>query len=150
MSRLKSFAWIAVPLIVAGGALAFAHQGTSGHGGPMCGHDAEMHLDHVDAMLTRIKVSDAQKTQAEGILKNAFEDLASTRDAHHDAFGELHQLLLAPSVDRARIEVLRARQIQALDEASKRVAGEFADAAEVLSPEQRAALAAEMRRMHGG
>jgi len=37
-----------------------------------------------------------------------------------------------------------------LDEASKRMVTAITDAAEVLSPEQRAALAEQMRKHHGG
>jgi Spy/CpxP family protein refolding chaperone len=150
MSRIKWVAWIAVPLVVAGGALAFAHQGAWNHG-PMGGHhQLEMHMEHLDAVLTRIHVPDDQKSQVEGILKGAFSDWENLHEAHSVAFGRIHELLLAPSVDRAQIETLRAEQIRLLDEASKRFVTAFGDAAELLTPEQRAALAAEMRKMHGG
>ncbi|HET9865572.1 MAG TPA: periplasmic heavy metal sensor [Steroidobacteraceae bacterium] len=151
MSRFKRIAWIAVPLVIAGGALAYAHQGAWNHG-PMGhgGHQVEMHMDHLDAVLTRIHVPDDQKAQVEGILKGAFTDWTSLHETHSAAFGRMHELLLAPSVDRAQIEALRVEQVRLLDEASKRLVAAFGDAAELLSPEQRAALAAEMRRMHGG
>ena len=46
-------------------------------------------------------------------------------------------LLTQPSVDRAAIEAFRAEQIALADAASKRIAQALADAAEVLTPEQR-------------
>lgn len=150
MSRFKLATLIAIPLLAIGGAIAYAHQGGGMHHGPMTAHNMEMHLDHVDAMLAKIGASDAQKSQVEGILKGAFADLESTQKAHHDAMGKAHEMLLAPSVDRAQIEALRADQLRSLDEVSKRLLTAFEDAAEVLSPEQRAALAAEVRKHHGG
>ena len=113
-------------------------------------HRMEMHLEHLDAMLTKVGASQVQKTQVEGILKGAFTELGSAHDAHDAALGKFHELLLAPSVDRAQMETLRADTVRSMDEASKRLIAAFGDAAEVLSPEQRAALAQEVRKHHGG
>ena len=52
------------------------------------------------------------------------------------------------SYDRARLETVRADQIRLADEASQRFVQGIADAAEVLTPEQRAALVARMQRHH--
>ena len=151
MSRMKLATLIAIPLVAIGGAIAYAHQGHMGHGGMMMGdRNVEMHLDHMNAMLTKIGASDAQKAQVEGILKGAFTDLENTHDAHFADLGRFHELLLAPSVDREKIEALRAGHIRSMDEASRRLVTSFEDAAEVLSPEQRTALAAEVRQHHGG
>ena len=46
-------------------------------------------------------------------------------------------------IDRAQMESLRTEQLRSLDEASKRLVTAFGDAAEVLSPEQRAAALTE-------
>jgi protein CpxP len=148
MSRFKLAALIAIPLIAIGGALAYAHQERGHHGSG--GHRAEMHLAHMQAMLGKIGASDAQKSQVEGILEGAFAEMESAHQAHFAALGRFHELLLAPSIDRAQMESLRTEQLRSLDEASKRLVTAFGDAAEVLSPEQRAALAQEAHKHHGG
>jgi len=149
MSRIKLATLIAIPLVAIGGALAYAHTGGMHHG-PMTEQNMEMHLDHMSAMLAKIGASDTQKSQVEGILKGAFTDLQAMQQSHHDALGKAHELLLGPAVDRARIEAIRVEQIRSFDDASKRMTTAFEDAADVLSPEQRAALAAEVRKHHGG
>jgi periplasmic protein CpxP/Spy len=49
--------------------------------------------------------------------------------------------LTAPTIDRSAIERLRAEKIGLAETASKRIAQGLADAAEVLSPEQRRKVA---------
>jgi protein CpxP len=153
MSRFKLAALVAIPLIAIGAGLTYAQQAGMHHGamgGMMSGPGIEMHLDHVQAMLGRIGASDAQKSQIDGILKAALGEMKGVHEAHFAAHRQFHDLLLAPSVDRQKLEALRASQIEALDEASKRFVSALEDAAEVLSPEQRAALAREIDAHHGG
>ena len=147
--RLAVAAITAALLAIVGGTLAYAHSG-SGHHGLMSGGGAEDHLEHMQAMLTKIGASDAQKSQIEGLLKPAFEEMKAAHEAHSAAFEQFHEAITAPSIDRAKIEALRADQLKSLDEASKRMVTAITDAAEVLSPDQRAALAAEIRKHHGG
>jgi Spy/CpxP family protein refolding chaperone len=135
-------------IAIAGGALAFAHSGDMHHG-PMSGN-SEQHLEHVQAMLTKIGASDAQKSQIAGILKPAFAEMAAARDAHSAAFRQFHEAITAPSIDRARLESLRAEQLKSLDEASKRLVTAISDAAEVLTPDQRAAIAKQIEEHHRG
>jgi Spy/CpxP family protein refolding chaperone len=146
--RVGLIAIAATLVAIAGGTLAFAHSG-GGHHGPMAGN-SEQHLEHMQAMLTKIGASDAQKSQIEGILKPAFDDMKATREAHFAAFKQFHEAMGAPSIDRARLESLRAAQVKSLDEASKRLVTAIGDAAEVLSPEQRAALIQQFEKRHGG
>ena len=147
--RLKIAGYAAAALVAVGGALAFAHQG-GGHGGHMGKQSAEMHLDHLAAVLTKVGASETQKSQIAELMRPAFAEMKSVHDAHSAAFGQFHELLFAPSLDRGKMESLRAEQIRSFDEATRRVTSAFADAAEVLSPDQRRALAEEIRRHHGG
>ena len=147
--RLAVVAIAASMLAIVGGTLAYAHSG-GGHHGPMSGRGSEDHLEHMQAMLTKIGASDAQKSQIEGLLKPAFEEMKTAHDAHSAAFEQFHEAITASSIDRARIESLRAGQLKSLDEASKRMVTAITDAAETLSAEQRAALAEQVRKHHGG
>jgi Spy/CpxP family protein refolding chaperone len=151
-ARRRRFGLIAIAasiVAIAGGTLAFAHSG-GGHHGPMSGRSAEDHLEHVQAMLTKAGATDAQKSQIEGILKPALDDLKAAHESHSAAFKQFHEAMMAPSIDRARLESLRAEQIKSLDEASKRLVTAIGDAAEVLSPDQRAALARQIEAHHRG
>ena len=148
--RRLTIAAIAASLVaIVGGTLAYAHSGGSHHG-HMAGHGTKDHLEHMQAMLTKIGANDAQKAQIERILEPAFDAMKAAHDSHSAAFRQFHDEITAPSIDRARIETLRAAQLKSLDEASKRLVTAISDAAEVLSPDQRAALAEQMKKHHGG
>jgi len=144
--RVGLFAIAASLIAIAGGAIAYAHSG-GGHHGPMAGNK---HLEHMQAMLTKIGASDAQKSQIEGILKPAFDEMKAAHESHSAAFKQFHEAITAPSIDRARLESLRADQLKSLDQASKRLVTAISDAAEVLTPEQRAALAKQIEVHHRG
>ena len=149
ITRYKPVVLFALPVLLAVAALAYAHQGGIHHG-PDDSRHVDMHLTHMAALLDKIDASDSQKSQIDGLLRSAFTDLKAAKDQHHAAFGQFHELLFAPGIDRPRIEALRAQQVEALDEVSRNFVKAFADAAEVLSPDQRTALARQIRAHHGG
>jgi Spy/CpxP family protein refolding chaperone len=144
--RVGLIAVAASVVAIAAGALAYAHSG-GGHHGRMSSNP-ERHLEHLNAMLTKAGASEAQKKQIEGILRPAFGEMKAAKETHSAAFRQFHESILASSIDRARLETLRADEIKSLDEASKRVVTAITDAAEVLSPEQRAEFAKQIQEHH--
>jgi protein CpxP len=89
-----------------------------------------------------------QQAQVSSILQSAARDVRALKDQHTSAHKQLHDILSAQTIDRARLETVRADQIRLADEASQRFVQGIADAAEVLTPEQRAALVARIDRHH--
>jgi Spy/CpxP family protein refolding chaperone len=74
------------------------------------------------------------------IAKAALKDLLPVREKMLTARKQARELLTADKVDRAALEKLRADQIATHEAASKRLVQALADAAEVLTPEQRKKL----------
>src|SRR5262249_48539932 len=81
-----------------------------------------------------------QQQKLEAIVKSAVTDLAPMRDKVRTTHQRVRELLTAPTVDRAAIEKLRAEQVATMDTLSKRIAQAAADAADVLTPDQRRKL----------
>lgn len=151
---LRRAAVAGVLVVVAGAGLAtLAHGHGRWHrgGGLMGGPVDPARLDeHVDRMLKHVAVevdaTEAQKQALAPIAKAAARDLLPLRERFRDGRRQAIALLSAPTVDRAAIETLRATQLALADEASRRIAQALADAADVLTPEQRMKLAERAAR----
>ena len=103
---------------------------------------------HVKSVLSEVDATPEQEAQVTSILQGAARDVYALKEQHVSAHKQLHEILSAETIDRARLETVRADQIRLADEASQRFVSGLADAAEVLTPEQRAALVARMERHH--
>ena len=101
-----------------------------------------MAMSHVTQMLDAVGASDDQKTKIGAILHAGFEPMAKMHEDMEGTHKALHQILAAPTVDRAALEQLRAAEVARIDSASRAATGAMADAAEVLRPDQRAKLVA--------
>jgi Spy/CpxP family protein refolding chaperone len=113
-----------------------------GHGGHGFGEGRlERMLGSVDATADQEKKIWAIVDGARGEIRPIMRDFRDTR-------GQLATLLSAPTIDRAAVEKLRAERVAAADQASKKLTDAMVNAAEVLTPEQRAKLAERFKERH--
>lgn len=143
-----SFAGFAAAQAPAGPAPG-GHGAHAGRGGPGMERMAERGIDR---MLKEVDGTPEQKAKLTQLAQAAQKDLQPLREQMQAARKKGMELLAAPTVDRAALEKLRAEQTQLMDTLSKRMLSHMADAAEVLTPAQRAKLAEKMksRGEHGG
>ena len=87
-----------------------------------------------------------QKDKLTAIAKSAAHDLAPLRGNMKSVRQQVLDLMNADKVDRAAIENLRAEQLALMDTISKRLTQALADAADVLTVEQRKKLAERAQR----
>jgi protein CpxP len=101
--------------------------------------------EHADRMVRHLAVevdaTSEQQEQLRGVVKAAVKDLLPMRDKVRALHQRGRELLLAPTVDRAAIESLRVEHMALADAFSKRVSQALADAASILTPEQRRKVA---------
>lgn len=95
-----------------------------------------------------------QKDRLVAIATAALADLRPLREQMRESRRRGLELLATPVIDRRALEQLRATQVQLADAKSRRTVQAMADAAEVLTPEQRLKVAERLkqrvdRRRHG-
>ncbi len=78
-----------------------------------------------------------QQDKLQAIVREAIKDLLPMRQNMRAARATARDLLTQQTIDRAAIEKFRTDQIAIHDAASKRLVAAVADAADVLTPEQR-------------
>jgi Spy/CpxP family protein refolding chaperone len=124
----------------------FGHFGP-GWGGPFAGGpiDPAWIEARLGRMIRHLAVElDAtaeQQQKLQAIVTAAAKDVLPVREKMWAARRQTRELLTQTTVDRAALEKLRAEQIATADATSKRVLQAVADAAEVLTPDQRKKLA---------
>jgi protein CpxP len=87
-----------------------------------------------------------QKERLVAIASAAMADLRPLRDEGRQARLRSLDLLAAPVIDKAALEEQRAAQIRAADARSRRTMQAMAQAAEVLTPEQRVKVVARIKQ----
>lgn len=126
--------------LVSGAAQAQRH---SGMGGPSMG---AMMGGHVEHMLDLVDATDAQRAQIKAIMDTARSELKT----QHETLRSLHEqgltLFAATNVDAAAIEAQRQKGSAVHEQISRRMSQAMIDVARVLTPEQRAKLAAKLKQ----
>jgi protein CpxP len=113
--------------------------------GPMGMDHAGLHAmiqAHLARMLAAAQASPEQKARIHEILMGAMHQIGPLHQKLAASHQDLHRILTASTVDRSALEQLRAQDMADADQASRVLVQALADAAEVLTPTQRAKLAA--------
>jgi Spy/CpxP family protein refolding chaperone len=132
----------AVVVAIGVGAGAFARGDGPGHfGGKFMRGFMEYRMEQV---LTDIGASAEQKDKIKTLFKTTMEEVRPERGERRQMREEAIKLIEAPTIDRNAIEALRAKHVAEIDAKSRTIAKAVADAAELLTPEQRKKLVEEM------
>jgi len=91
-------------------------------------------------VLSRVDATPEQKTRIQAIVQDAIKDLSQVREQHMKNRQAFMDTLSQPTVDRAALKQIRQSEMQLAESASDRFVTAIADAAEVLTPEQRGKL----------
>jgi Spy/CpxP family protein refolding chaperone len=102
----------------------------------------------IDFVLSRVDASDDQKAQIKAIVGSAIVELFPLVDQHKTNREAFVVELSNPTIDRDALEQLRQNGLGMADQASTRLVSTIADAAEVLTPEQRNELIELARKFH--
>ena len=121
----------------------FRHFGGHHDRGPVDPAEAKEHAARMAGHLAwAVDATDAQKQQLTQIAQAMVNDLLPAHEKMRSARGKIANLLRAPKTDRAALEAMRTEHVALADDVSKRIAQGMADAADVLTPQQRSKLAA--------
>jgi periplasmic protein CpxP/Spy len=123
--------------------------GMHGGGGPF-GGGAFLTPGRVERMVDRlawaVDASSEQKQKLAAIAQRTADETRGLRDHHLDLRNQVRDVLAAPTVDRGKLDALRAEHLKLAEEASRKITTALSDAADVLTPQQRADLARRLER----
>ncbi|PDT37050.1 MULTISPECIES: Spy/CpxP family protein refolding chaperone [Sinorhizobium] len=121
----------------------------------MGGHIMHAHMgggfmeQRIGSMLDELDTTPEQEDKLWDIIDNARTEIRPTFRDFRETREQVIELLGAATVDRAAAEKLRSERIAAIDAASRKMTTALLEAAEVLTPEQRAKLAAHLKERRG-
>lgn len=136
------------------GSTAFARDGHASHGmgygwgSSMGKHSAHAPQRMLDGLTKAVNASPEQRSKIETILKAAHDDARKLHSTAHEGHEKMRALMSAATLDKASIEQQRAALSAVHEQLSRRHHQAMLDAAEVLTPAQRAQLAERMKERH--
>jgi len=114
------------------------------------GHGPEQMREHAGFILSfalhRLDASAEQEEQIQAIADAALDEIEPLAEQHRESKEAIRALLTAETIDRAALEELRVTELALADAFSRAVVRSVGDAAEVLTLEQRTALAEHLGR----
>jgi periplasmic protein CpxP/Spy len=143
----RKWTWLALALPLTLGGVTYTAANAyafPGHGG-----GAEMHermQARMDRILTDAGATDAQKAQVKSIWAGLQPQLKAAHQQHFQLRQQIEQALAAPTIDTAGIEKLRQQAVQSIDRASSLLTQGMVGTAQVLTPDQRQKVIAELQR----
>jgi Spy/CpxP family protein refolding chaperone len=149
------FLLLGIPVVLGAVFCGLRAQAQDGMGmGPMFGggspeqHKAFMQK-RLDRMLDNIKATDSQRTAIKAIFERTFTELQPIHQSHQRLHEDMVKALTADTIDRTAIEKLRTQATALIEQGSQVLTKSLADAAEVLTPDQRRTLAKFIEEHHG-
>jgi len=91
-------------------------------------------------VLGKVDATPEQKARIKAIVQDAIKDLAQVREQHVKNRQAFLDALTQPTVNRDALKQIRQSEMQLAESASDRFVNAIADAADVLTPEQRGKL----------
>lgn len=126
----------------------FSHAKWGEHRGHGFGHFETMSEAEIEKKMSRlvkhvaieIDATPEQTTKITRLIVAVAKDIQPLRSTFKASGRELHELLMAPTINREAIEKIRLQRLADADNASKELMTALTDVAEVLTPEQRQTL----------
>lgn len=130
---------------VLAGAFGVAHAWEAHHRWSMRDGIPVQLVEHrVDHVLDKVDATPDQKSRVNAIIEAAAHDIDPLRLQMAGTRDQAVALLEASQIDRAAIEQLRVQRVATMDKITQRLSAAIEDAADVLTPEQRAKLGREL------
>jgi Spy/CpxP family protein refolding chaperone len=109
------------------------------------GFSLDAGMNALDKTLAKADATPEQKAKIKAVIFDAVMSLAAQGQALKTTGSQFGAALMAPHVDRSELETARVSAVAEFDAFSKVMVKAIGDAAEVLTPEQRAKLAASAK-----
>ncbi len=100
----------------------------------------------IDRMLERVDATESQRTRIRDIVDEAIVDMQAFRSLKLETWQALLDNFKQETINREALENLRQKTVETMDQMSRRMVTALADAAEILTPEQRNELIERMDR----